>query len=70
MQIKAIPIDHDGTLADSELAHFEIQAKVLFKYNLELCQAEYQSQYAGIATTTSLMKLFTGMRLKLWQLNL
>ena len=51
MNIKAILFDHDGTIADSEQAHFEMWREVLHKYNVELSHEEYKSQYAGIPTT-------------------
>ncbi len=53
MKIKAILFDHDGTLVDSEQAHFEMWRDVLHKYKVELSHEEYTSQYAGIPTTTN-----------------
>jgi beta-phosphoglucomutase-like phosphatase (HAD superfamily) len=53
MNIKAALFDHDGTLADSEQAHFEMWRGVLYEYNIELSHDEYTSQYAGIPTTTN-----------------
>lgn len=53
MKIKAILFDHDGTIVDSEQAHFEMWRDVLQKYGVELTHEEYTSQYAGIPTTTN-----------------
>jgi HAD superfamily hydrolase (TIGR01509 family) len=53
MNIKAILFDHDGTIADSEQAHFEMWRDVLYEYNVELSHEEYTNQYAGIPTTTN-----------------
>jgi len=53
MNIKAVLFDHDGTIADSEFAHFEMWREVLNKYKVILSHEEYTSQYAGIPTTTN-----------------
>lgn len=53
MTIKAILFDHDGTIVDSEQAHFEMWREVLQKYEIELTHEEYTNQYAGIPTTTN-----------------
>ncbi len=53
MKIKAILFDHDGTIVDSEKAHFEMWRNVLIEYNVELSYEEYVSQYAGIPTTSN-----------------
>lgn len=48
MPIKAILFDHDGTLVDSEPAHFEIWRTVLARYNTELSERQYRDIYAGV----------------------
>ena len=53
MTIKAILFDHDGTIVDSEQAHFEMWRDVLLKYDVELTLDEYTSQYAGIPTISN-----------------
>jgi len=53
MIIKAILFDHDGTIVDSEKAHFEMWRNVLIVYDIELSYEEYTNQYAGIPTTTN-----------------
>jgi len=53
MRIKAILFDHDGTIVDSEKAHFEMWRNVLMEYDVELSYEEYVNQYAGIPTTSN-----------------
>ena len=53
MKIKAVFFDHDGTIVDSEQAHFEMWRGVLRKYDIELKHEEYTNQYAGIPTTSN-----------------
>lgn len=48
MTIKAILFDHDGTIADSELAHFNMWKGILLHYGVNLTHDEYVNQYAGI----------------------
>lgn len=53
MTIKAILFDHDGTIVDSEQAHFEMWRDVLREYGVVLSHEEYTNQYAGIPTTSN-----------------
>ncbi|MEH6443481.1 MAG: HAD family phosphatase [Oceanospirillaceae bacterium] len=53
MNIKAVLFDHDGTIVDSEQAHFEMWKDILSLYNVELSHEEYTNQYAGIPTKTN-----------------
>lgn len=64
MNIKAVLFDHDGTIADSEQAHFEMWRDVLYKYNVELSHEEYKNQYAGIPTTTNAKTIVDNHSLK------
>ncbi|MGL6162598.1 HAD family hydrolase [Microbulbifer sp.] len=48
MSIKAILFDHDGTLVDSEPAHFRIWRKVLSGYGVDLSEQQYRDHYAGV----------------------
>ncbi|WP_346836799.1 HAD family phosphatase [Microbulbifer sp. SAOS-129_SWC] len=48
MTIKAILFDHDGTLVDSEPAHFSIWQKVLAPYGVDLSEAIYREYCAGL----------------------
>jgi len=50
LTIKAILFDHDGTLVDSEIAHFQMWVEVLKEYGVSLSQQQYKSHYAGIPT--------------------
>lgn len=53
MALKAILFDHDGTLVDSELAHFEMWKDILAEYDIALSYAEYVDRYAGIPTNAN-----------------
>ncbi len=53
MTIKAILYDHDGTLVDSEIAHFQIWANVLEPYGVSLSVQQYKEFYAGIPTESN-----------------
>jgi HAD superfamily hydrolase (TIGR01509 family) len=57
MSIKAVLFDHDGTIADSEQAHFEMWRDILCEYHIDLTHDEYESQYAGIPTKTNAIKM-------------
>lgn len=59
MKIKAILYDHDGTLVDSEMAHYEMWKGILSNYNVELSHEEYINKYSGIPTETN-ARLITG----------
>jgi len=48
MPIKAILFDHDGTLVDSEPAHFGIWQRVLAPYGVALSEAIYRQHHAGL----------------------
>lgn len=53
MKLKAILFDHDGTIVDSEYAHYEMWREVLVSYNINLSYQEYVDTYAGIPTNTN-----------------
>ncbi len=50
MNLKAILFDHDGTLVDSEVTHFQLWKKVLNKHNIELSEQGYKDFHSGIPT--------------------
>lgn len=50
MAIKAILFDHDGTLVDSDPAHFRIWRQVLATYGVDLSEQQYIDHYAGLPT--------------------
>lgn len=50
LPIKAILFDHDGTLVDSEPAHFRIWRQVLSGYGVDLSERQYAEHYAGVPT--------------------
>ncbi len=47
MPIQAVLFDHDGTLVDSEPAHYAMWAEILSAYGAELTPEHYKTQYAG-----------------------
>jgi HAD superfamily hydrolase (TIGR01509 family) len=48
--LKAVFFDHDGTLVDSERAHFEICRDVLTPHGVALPEEQYRRFYAGLPT--------------------
>ena len=50
MKLKAILFDHDGTLVDSEITHFQLWKEVLKKYNVELAEQGYKDFHSGTPT--------------------
>jgi HAD superfamily hydrolase (TIGR01509 family) len=53
MTIKAILFDHDGTLVDSEYAHYEMWAGILIPHGITLTSEDYIRHYAGIPTPSN-----------------
>lgn len=53
MKIRAILFDHDGTLVDSEMAHFEMWRNILKGFSVELSHEEYLDEYSGIPSETN-----------------
>ena len=51
--IKAVLFDHDGTLVDSERAHYDMWSAILKKYRKKLSFDEYSQRYAGIPTNSN-----------------
>ncbi|PAU76467.1 HAD family hydrolase [Halomonas salipaludis] len=51
--LRGILFDHDGTLVDSEMTHFEMWETILGEYGVQLTQACYQLHYAGIPTSAN-----------------
>ncbi len=45
--------DHDGTLVDSEVVHFDLWNRVLVPYGMALTAAQYQAHYAGVPTAAN-----------------
>lgn len=50
MNLKAILFDHDGTLVDSEVTHFQHWKTLLKKHNVELTEQDYKDFHSGIPT--------------------
>lgn len=51
--LKGILFDHDGTLVNSEMTHFEMWEGILAEHGVQLTQARYQQHYAGIPTSAN-----------------
>ena len=49
-KLKAILFDHDGTLVDSAVTHFELWKTVLEKHNVELAEQGYKDFHSGTPT--------------------
>ena len=47
-RLKAILFDHDGTLVDSEPAHFQMWCEILGAHGVSLSGEEYKRRYAGM----------------------
>jgi len=50
LSIKAVLIDHDGTIVDSEFSHFQMWVSVLEAYDIILTETDYKKYYAGMPT--------------------
>lgn len=48
--LKALLLDHDGTLVDSETLHGQLWAEVLATYGASLSAQDYHTHYAGYST--------------------
>ncbi len=59
MSIKAILFDHDGTLVDSEPAHFRIWRQVLSGYGVDLSERQYAEHYAGVPARASALDVIS-----------
>ncbi len=57
MAIKAILFDHDGTLVNSEITHYNMWQVILKSYGIVLTREEYVQHYAGIPTTSNSMRM-------------
>lgn len=50
-QLKALLFDHDGTLVDSEVVHYQFWAQVLAEYQLPFTEDDYRLHYVGVCET-------------------
>jgi HAD superfamily hydrolase (TIGR01509 family) len=53
LPIRAVLFDHDGTLVDSEPAHFRMWQEVLAPYGVALSEKQYRDNYAGVPTAAN-----------------
>lgn len=47
--VKAVLFDHDGTLADSEIVHYQFWAEVLAGHGLDFQEDQYRLHYVGVS---------------------
>jgi len=64
LPIKAVLIDHDGTLVDSEVCHFQMWVEVLRTYGVSLREKAYKNYYAGIPTPANAADMIQRYRLE------
>ena len=64
MSIKAVLIDHDGTIVDSEFSHFQMWATVLDAYGIILTEADYKNFYAGMPTPANALDMVKRFKLE------
>ena len=57
MPLRAILLDHDGTLVDSEPIHYLVWADVLRRYGFDLSEEQYRARYAGVPTLANAVDL-------------
>lgn len=57
MALRAILIDHDGTLVDSEPIHHQHWVQVLAAYGLTLTAEDYRQHHAGVPTPANAIDL-------------
>ncbi len=64
MTIKAVLLDHDGTIVDSEFSHYQLWAKVLDPFGVSLTETDYKKYYAGIPTLSNAVDMIQHFNLK------
>jgi HAD superfamily hydrolase (TIGR01509 family) len=57
LPLRAILLDHDGTLVDSEPVHYLVWADVLWRYGFDLSEEQYRARYAGVPTLANAVDL-------------
>lgn len=53
MKLRAILIDHDGTLVNSERIHYKMWVQILARYGFSLSEQQYRTYYAGVPTSAN-----------------
>lgn len=48
-QLEALLFDHDGTLVDSEVVHYQFWAQVMAEYQLPFAEDDYRLHYVGVS---------------------
>jgi HAD superfamily hydrolase (TIGR01509 family) len=65
MTFKAVLFDHDGTLVDSEVCHFEHWVKVLKRFSIDLSKVDYATRYAGVPSASNAIEMVSRFNLDL-----
>jgi len=55
--LRAILLDHDGTIVSSEHIHFQMWIPILSQYGVELSEQQYRAHYAGLPTSANAVDL-------------
>lgn len=55
--LRAVLLDHDGTLVDSEPIHYQVWRDVLARHGFALSEAQYRAHYAGVPTLANAVDL-------------
>ncbi|MCP4486482.1 MAG: HAD family phosphatase [Gammaproteobacteria bacterium] len=64
MSIKAVLLDHDGTIVDSEFSHYQMWAKVLYAFDVALTEADYKNNYAGMPAMSNAVNMIRHFNMK------
>ena len=57
MALRAILLDHDGTIVSSEHIHFQMWVPILSQYGVELSEQQYRTHYAGLPTRANAVQI-------------
>lgn len=57
MPLRAVLLDHDGTLVDSEPIHYLVWKDVLARHGFALTEQQYRAHYAGVPTLANALDL-------------
>lgn len=63
--LQAVLFDHDGTLVDSELIHFQLWLEVLQSFGVSLSLGLYKERYAGLPTPANAADMVARFKMKL-----
>ncbi len=64
MAIKAVLLDHDGTIVDSEFSHYQMWARVLYPFDVALTESDYNKNYAGMPAMSNAVNMIRHFNMK------